>query len=113
MGDRVSVDSSAGRKPDLRCLRRHQLHAAICLVRRQKCWPNDGDKYKHPGQEAAEAQQRLNEKAQSAFDEFQILRFRATNAKPFPFQWVDLSMTEMEYSSVLTRVSRGYDRRFQ
>jgi hypothetical protein len=36
----------------------------------------------------------------------------ATNAKPFPFQWVDLIRTEMEYSSVLTRISREYDRRF-
>lgn len=78
----------------------------------RKRWPTDGKKYKHPIQEAAQAEQRLNEKARSAFDEFQILRFRATNAKPFPFEWVDLSRTEMEYSSVLTRVSREYDRRF-
>ena len=78
----------------------------------RKRWPTDGKKYKHPIQEAAQAEQRLNEKARSAFDEFQILRFRATNAKPFPFDWVDLGMTEMEYSSVLTRVSREYDRRF-
>ena len=75
-------------------------------------WPTDGKKYKHPIQEAAQAEQRLNEKARPAFDEFQILGFRATNAKPFPFQWVDLSKTEMEYSLVLTRVSREYDRRF-
>jgi hypothetical protein len=39
-------------------------------------------------------------------------RGRATNAKPFPFDWVDLATTEMEYSSVLTRISREYDRRF-
>jgi hypothetical protein len=69
-------------------------------------------KYKHPIQEAAQAEQRLNEKARSAFDEFQILQFRATNAKPFPFNWVDLTNTEMEYSALLTRISRGYDRRF-
>jgi hypothetical protein len=75
-------------------------------------WPTDGKRYKHPIQEAAQAEQRLKDKAQSAFDEFQILRFRATNAKPFPFEWVDLSRTEMEYSSVLTRLSREYDRRF-
>lgn len=75
-------------------------------------WPTDGKKYKHPIQEAAQAEQRLNEKARAAFDEFQVLRFRATNAKPFPFEWVNLETTEMEYSSVLTRVSREYDRRF-
>ena len=78
----------------------------------KKKWPTDGKKYKHPIQEAAQAEQRLKDKAQSAFDEFQILRFRATNAKPFPFEWVDLIRTEMEYSSVLTRISREYDRRF-
>ena len=78
----------------------------------RKRWPTDGKKYKHPIQEAAQAEQRLNDKARSAFDEFQILRFRATNARPFPFDWVDLEKTEMEYSSVLTRISREYDRRF-
>jgi len=78
----------------------------------KKKWPTDGKKYKHPIQEGTQAEQRLKDKAQSTFDEFQILRFRATNAKPFPFEWVDLGTTEMEYSSVLTRVSREYDRRF-
>ncbi len=78
----------------------------------RKRWPTDGKKYKHPIQEAVQAEQRLNEKARSAFDEFQILRFRATNAKPFPFEWVNLVNTEMEYSALLTRVSREYERRF-
>lgn len=78
----------------------------------RKRWPTDGKRYKHPIQEAAQAEQRLSEKARSAFDEFQFLRFRATNARPFPFEWVNLDDTEMEYSSVLTRVSREYDRRF-
>lgn len=79
----------------------------------RKRWPTDGKRYKHPIQEAEQAEQRLSEKARSAFDEFQILRFRAINAKPFLFEWVNLAETEMEYSSVLTRVSREYDRRFQ
>ncbi len=78
----------------------------------RKRWPTDGKKYKHPIQEASQAEQRLKEKASPAFDEFQILRFRATNTRPFPFEWDDLSKTEMEYSSVLTRASREYDRRF-
>src|SRR6266849_2234481 len=78
---------------------------------RKRC-PTDGKKYKHPVQEAAQAEQRLNEKARAAFDEFQILRFRATNAKPYPFDWVDLPTTELEYSALLTRLSREYDRRF-
>jgi hypothetical protein len=45
-------------------------------------------------------------------DEFQFFRFRATNAKPYPFDWLDLANTEMEYSALLTRVLREYDRRF-
>ncbi|HEV2047470.1 MAG TPA: hypothetical protein VGQ95_12845 [Chthoniobacterales bacterium] len=79
----------------------------------RKRWPTDGKRYKHPIQEAAQAELRLNDKARSAFDEFQILRFRATNARPYPFDWVDLSTTELEYSALLTRVSREYDRRFR
>lgn len=78
----------------------------------RKKWATDGKRYKHPIQEAAQAEQRLADKARSAFDEFQFLRFRATNMKPFPFEWVDLANTELEYSSVLTRISREYDRRF-
>lgn len=78
----------------------------------RKRWPTDGKKYKHPIQEAAQAERRLSEKGRPCFDEFQILRFRASNARPFPFEWVDLRTTEMEYSSVLTRVPREYDRRF-
>jgi hypothetical protein len=78
----------------------------------RKKWATDGKRYKHPIQEAAQAEQRLADKARPAFDEFQFLRFRATNMKPFPFEWVDLANTELEYSSVLTRISREYDRRF-
>ncbi len=78
----------------------------------RKRWPTDGKKYKHPIQEATQAEQRLNDRARPAFDEFQILRFRATNAKPHPFEWLNVSKTELEYSALLTRVSREYDRRF-
>ena len=46
------------------------------------------------------------------FDEFQILRFRATNIAPFPFEWEDLERTSKEYGALLIRVSREYDRRF-
>ena len=79
---------------------------------KNKRWPTDGRKYKHPIQEAAQAEQRLLERAQPAFDEFLILRFRATNVRPYPFEWSDLAKTKLEYSALLTRVSREYDRRF-
>jgi hypothetical protein len=75
-------------------------------------WPTDGRKHKHPAQEAAEAENRLQNRAASSFDEFQILRFRATNVSPFPFEWLDYDQTAKEYGALLVRVSREYDHRF-
>lgn len=72
----------------------------------------DGKKQKHPYQEAPRAETLLLQKALPAFDEFQLLRFRATNVKPYPFDWVDFDKTVMEYGALLTSESREYDRRF-
>jgi hypothetical protein len=78
-----------------------------------KAWPTDGRKHKHPVQEAAEAEIRLRSKAAPAFDEFIVLRFRATNEPPFPFEWLDERQTELDYGAALTRVLRKYETRFQ
>jgi hypothetical protein len=75
-------------------------------------WPTDGKKHKHPIQEAEEAERRLLSRAAPKFDEFQILRFRATNVDPFPFDWVDYDKTTKEYGALLVRLSREYDHRF-
>jgi hypothetical protein len=75
-------------------------------------WPTDGKKHKHPVQEAAEAEKRLNARARPSFEEFQLLRFTATNVPPFPFEWLDYTETAKEYGALLIRVSREYDRRF-
>lgn len=75
-------------------------------------WLTDGKKHKHPVQEADEAERRLISRAREKFDEFQILRFRATNIDPYPFEWVDREQTSKEYAALLLRVSREYDRRF-
>jgi hypothetical protein len=75
-------------------------------------WATDGRKHKHPIQEASEAVSRLEQRARRSFDEFLLLRFVGTNIAPFPFSWVDENSTLMEYSALLTRVSREYDRRF-
>ena len=72
----------------------------------------DGKKNKHPFQEAEAAEQRLIQLASPTFDEFQLLRFRASNVRPYPFEWVNYERTQMEYAALLTRVSREYDRRF-
>lgn len=75
-------------------------------------WPTDGKKHKHPAQEAKEAESRILAKAAPSFDEFVMLRFKATNVAPFPFDWVNQTQTAMEYSALLVRLSREYDRRF-
>lgn len=78
----------------------------------ERPWPTDGKKYKHPAQEAADAENRLRERALPSFDEFLFLRFRAANIQPYPFEWVDYTLTSKEYAALLVRVSRMYDERF-
>lgn len=78
----------------------------------ERQWPTDGAKHKHPIQEAAVAERRLLASARPCFDEFLILRFKATNTAPFPFEWVDLSVTQAEYSALLVRLTRAYEKRF-
>ncbi|MGH9687166.1 MAG: hypothetical protein ACRD5K_08760 [Candidatus Acidiferrales bacterium] len=66
----------------------------------------------HPAQEAATAEGRLRDQAAPGFDEFLVLRFRATNEAPFPFEWVDYNGTRLDYAALLARVSRDYEQRF-
>ena len=75
-------------------------------------YPTDGKKHQHPVQEAVDAESRVITQAAPSFDEFQILRFKATNVAPFPFDWVNHEQTAKEYSALLVRLSREYDRRF-
>lgn len=77
-----------------------------------RAFPTDGKKYKHPVQEAAVAEMRLKAEAMPAFDEFLVLRFKATNEPPYPFEWQNERALTLEYNALLTRVSREYDRRF-
>ena len=78
----------------------------------ERAWPTDGRKHKHPAQEAVEAESRVIARAAPSFDEFVILRFKATNVAPFPFEWMNHEQTAKEYSALLVRLSREYDRRF-
>jgi hypothetical protein len=75
-------------------------------------WPTGAKGHKHPVQEAAEAEKRLITHVAPAFDEFLILRFRATSEAPYVFEWVDESQTQMDYGAVLTRILRKYEARF-
>jgi len=74
--------------------------------------PTNGRSAKHPFQEAPRAIEILREKAEPSFDEFMVLEFRATNFPPYDFAWVNLDKTELEYSSLLVRVSNLYKTRF-
>ena len=66
----------------------------------------------HPFQEAPTAERRLRAEAQSEFDEFLLLRFKATNAPPYPFEWVNYNETRLDYAAALSRISARYQQRF-
>jgi hypothetical protein len=64
----------------------------------------------HPAQEAPEAERRLLDQAQPCFTEFLPLAFRATNSRPYPFEWVSGSKTHDAYAAMLVRLVRAYGR---
>ncbi len=66
----------------------------------------------HPCQEAPAAERRLRADAEQEFDEFLVLRFKATNEPPYPFEWVDYNGTRLDYAASLSRISARYQQRF-
>lgn len=68
--------------------------------------------HRHPCQEAQEAERRIREKLATKFDELIVLRYKATNEEPYPFEWVNAIETERDYAAALLRISRTYDNRF-
>lgn len=66
----------------------------------------------HPYQGAPAAERRLQASAAPDFDEFIVLRFKATNAPPFPFEWLDTNGTRLDYGAALSRISARYQQRF-
>jgi hypothetical protein len=66
----------------------------------------------HPFQEAPEAERRLRADAAPEFDEFLVFRFKAANAPPYPFEWVDYDATRLDYAAALARISARYQQRF-
>jgi hypothetical protein len=88
--------------------------AAYTSYEGERAWPTDGTaRYRHPVQEASQAESRLLIQARPSFDEFLILRFRASNQAPYAFEWLDLAATSLDYGAILTRISREYTRRFR
>jgi hypothetical protein len=66
----------------------------------------------HPVQEAPEAERRLRAQAADEFDEFVVLRFKATNEGSFPFAWANYTETRLDYAAALARISAIYQQRF-
>jgi hypothetical protein len=88
-------------------------HAPYCMSwEGDRQFLTDGRRYAHPVSEAAEAERRLMAEAAPKFDEFLVLRYRATDEEPHPFSWVDYDRTFNDYGAILTRISRAYDERF-
>ncbi len=75
-------------------------------------WPTTGKGgYLHPAQEAEEAERRLREHAAPSYNEFLVLHYKATNEKPYPFEWVNYNETRLNYAAVLTRISGAFQQR--
>lgn len=68
--------------------------------------------YLHPFQEAPEAERRLRDQVTSKFDELLILRFKATNEPPYPFEWESYNDTRLDYAAALSRISARYQQKF-
>lgn len=84
-------------------------HADRCTTYEgDRSFPTDGRQYKHPIQEASDAEERLLRLAAPAFDEFIILPFRATNTLPYEFEWVDSRKAAMDLGAALARASSAY-----
>lgn len=78
-----------------------------------RTYPTTGKQgFLHPFQEAPEAEKRLLAAAKREFDEFLILRFKATNADPYPFEWVNYNETRLDYAAALARINDRYRQRF-
>jgi hypothetical protein len=78
----------------------------------ERSYKTDGRVFKHPFQEAGAAERRLRERAQPAYDEFVVLKYRAINEAPFSFEWADFGETVRDYGATLARVSRAYEGTF-
>jgi hypothetical protein len=78
-----------------------------------RSFPTTGKQgFLHPFQEAGEAERRLRSEAAQDFDEFIVLRFKATNAPPYSFEWVNYNETRLDYAAALSRISARYQQRF-
>jgi len=71
----------------------------------------DGGRYKHPADEADDAEERLRRLAAPDFDEFLILGFEGINEPPYPFAWADAQAALLDYGAALVRIGQRYEAR--
>ena len=91
----------------------NQAESTVGYEGAQRLYPTTGKQgFLHPFQEAPEAERRLRTEAAPEFDEFLVLRFKATNAPPYPFEWVNYNETRLDYGAALSRISARYQQRF-
>jgi hypothetical protein len=110
LGKQVSHFKSKGGTPITVGIAGINWSERYCSIEREKLWPTDGKEYKHPIQEAAEAERHLRERAAHEFDEFVFLHFIATNDEPFDFRLKDEKRTVMDYGAALARISARYEK---
>lgn len=85
---------------------------AYCSYEGDREYPTTGEgRHLHPIQEAGKAIAKLDEIG-DRFDELLVLRFDASNMKPYPFSWVDSQEVLRDYSSALVRLSSEFEQRF-
>lgn len=78
-----------------------------------RAFPTTGSAgFLHPVQEAPQAERRLRAEVAGDFDEFLVLRFKATNAAPYSFYWANYNDTRLDYAAALSRISARYQQRF-
>lgn len=63
-------------------------------------------------QESDETSRRLVDIAGPTFDEFLLLKFKATNQTGFPFEWLNPVGTEADYGAAVVRIAALYENRF-
>jgi hypothetical protein len=105
---------SPGEKADPKAYLELESQAKVSLVTSyegDRSYRTDGGKYKHPIQEAEQAHTRLAVVAPQ-YDEFLILKYRACNEPPYPFEWVNEKETRLVYGAALIRISNEYQSRF-
>lgn len=81
------------------------------IVGRQLTMTDGRGATRHPIQEAASAESTLND-AWPLYDHHLLVRYKATNQAPYPFEFVSETTLKSEYGALLARLAGEYEARF-